>query len=226
MKIWSLAMKKVVSAEKYNVAWFKLAECVSRGEKERALGVYRLLSHSINDTAIQQQLEGDLFLAFNDVPKAIKRYEHAIELYKNNKRLLEAIAVYEHLLTLDEKNADYRVAIIGLYSKMKITNKVSHHGIKLIEQLLHESKIDQAIIIASQVELQCDVNDSAQAYQSILFSIIAIPGVPHETIQFCLQKTIDLLIASTDESLLQQCMSKLEVADVQWYQEAKRYVTK
>ena len=41
----------------YSVAWFKLAEFVTRKEKERAFGVYRLLSHSIADRAFAAQLE-------------------------------------------------------------------------------------------------------------------------------------------------------------------------
>jgi hypothetical protein len=36
---------KQTQVDKHTIAWFKIAECVSRGEKERALGVYRLLSH-------------------------------------------------------------------------------------------------------------------------------------------------------------------------------------
>ncbi len=66
-------MKQVPSG-KYTIAWFKLAECVSRGEKERALGVYRLLSHSLDDSALVCQLEGDIFLSFNDKQQAVTNY--------------------------------------------------------------------------------------------------------------------------------------------------------
>ena len=55
-----------VPSDKYNIAWFRLAECVSRGEKERALGVYRLLAHSFGDEAFAHQLMGDLLLSFDD----------------------------------------------------------------------------------------------------------------------------------------------------------------
>ena len=59
-------MMKHLPSDKYNVAWFKLAECVARGEKEKALGVYRLLVHSLDEPAFIRQLEGDLLLAFKD----------------------------------------------------------------------------------------------------------------------------------------------------------------
>ena len=35
---------KAISCEKQSIAWFKLAECVERGEKERALNLFRLLT--------------------------------------------------------------------------------------------------------------------------------------------------------------------------------------
>ena len=40
------------------------SQCVARKEKERALGVYRLLSHSFDDLAFARQLEGDIFSFF------------------------------------------------------------------------------------------------------------------------------------------------------------------
>jgi predicted Zn-dependent protease len=72
---------KQMQSDKYTIAWFKIAECVSRGEKERALGVYRLLSHSFNDNAVASQLEADINLAFNEQDQAVVLYRQAIDLY-------------------------------------------------------------------------------------------------------------------------------------------------
>ena len=74
-----------VPSDKYNIAWFKLAEFVSRGEKERALGLYRLLTHSFDDRALTYQLEGDLLLSFND-DSAQDRYRKAAEEYRQSER--------------------------------------------------------------------------------------------------------------------------------------------
>jgi len=92
---------KHVSSDKYSVAWFKLAECVARGEQERAFGVYRLLSHSFEDKAFAHQLAGDLYLAFDNPELAIDKYEQAAQLYKKDGRLSEATAVYDHLATIN-----------------------------------------------------------------------------------------------------------------------------
>jgi hypothetical protein len=39
------------------VAWFKLADLITRKEKEKALNLYRLLSHSFEDRAYALQVE-------------------------------------------------------------------------------------------------------------------------------------------------------------------------
>ena len=90
---------KEIQSDKYSVAWFKLAEFVGRGEKERALGLYRLLMHSFDDRAFTYQLEGDLLLSFND-EEAQDRYIQAARLYQEDGNVFKAVAVYEHLLFL------------------------------------------------------------------------------------------------------------------------------
>ena len=100
-----VGIMKYIQSEKYNLAWFRLAECVSRGERERAMGVYRLLSHSLGDDALAAQLKGDLLLCFND-ELASKKYLEAANLYKKSQKTIEAIAVYEHLLLLENDQTD------------------------------------------------------------------------------------------------------------------------
>lgn len=125
-------MKQAIS-DKYNIAWFTIAQCVARKEKERALGVYRLLSHSFNDLAFARQLEGDILLSFNDVEMATEKYIQATELYIKNKRLREAAAVYEHIVTLHPENKTYRSAIVEVYEKLQMEDKVVEHRQKLTD---------------------------------------------------------------------------------------------
>ena len=113
---------KQVSSDKYNVAWFRLAECVSRGEKERALGVYRLLSHSLDDPALVVQLEADILWAFND-KQALEKYQEAAELYKKDQRMLEAASVYEHLITMKQESVEYLGNLIELYDHLSFDQK-------------------------------------------------------------------------------------------------------
>lgn len=103
-----------LSSDKYSVAWFKLAEFVSRGEKERALGLFRLLAHSFEDSALAAQLEGDLLVAFED-PTALDAYEKAACGYKETGRLLQAAAVYEHLADIAKEPVVYFKQLLELY---------------------------------------------------------------------------------------------------------------
>lgn len=89
--------------DKYCVAWFNIADYVLRGERERALGVYKLLAHSINDPALALQVEGDILWAFND-SDALEKYLSAAELYVNHKRFDKAIALYQQILLLNPEH--------------------------------------------------------------------------------------------------------------------------
>ncbi len=129
-------MMKHVPSEKYSLAWFKLAECVARGERERALGVYKLLSHSIDDQAFALQLEGDLLLSFQDKDAAIK-YEKAAQLYKKAQRFVEAAAVYEHLIELQPDVDSHVVRLVSLYEILNFSEKISEHVKDAVERFLH-----------------------------------------------------------------------------------------
>ena len=113
-------------SESYSVAWFKLAEFVSRGEKVRAMGLYRLLAHSLEDQALVLQLEGDLLRSFDDAT-ALERYEHAALSYKASGRLMEAVSVYEHLIVLQPAQTLYRQAAVHLYTELDIPERALVH---------------------------------------------------------------------------------------------------
>src|SRR5271155_1567644 len=132
-----------VPSDKYNVAWFKLAECVSRGEKERALGVYRLLAHSFGDEAFAYQLMGDLLLSFDDA-QAIVKYQEAADRYTREERWLEAAAVYENLLTFEPSSITYRKEIVRLYKETSLQGKITTNLMHLFEQYLDADQLDNA----------------------------------------------------------------------------------
>lgn len=95
---------KTFASESYTIAWFKIADFVARGEKERALHMYPLLMHSIAEPAIAYQLEGDILLAFDDMA-SLTCYNKAVDLYKKSGKFRQAIGVYEHVhgFVQDEK---------------------------------------------------------------------------------------------------------------------------
>jgi len=135
---------KQVAPDKYTIAWFKLAECVSRGERERALGVYRLLAHSIGNPAFESQLEGDLHLSFQDVQTALSKYQEAVKLYRRAGCMLEAAAVLEHMVTLDPHVYTYHQELIELFHQLRLSRKVKEHIARALELLAH-SKNDGAL---------------------------------------------------------------------------------
>ena len=85
---------KQAQFDKHTIAWFKIAECVSRGEKERALGVYRLLSHSFNDDAIARQLEADIYCSFGEADQAVLLYQQAMERFHGSGSSWRASCCY------------------------------------------------------------------------------------------------------------------------------------
>lgn len=128
-------------ADKYNIAWFKLAEFVVRGEKERALGVYRLLVHSLPDEAFAAQLEGDLLLAFHD-ERAIDAYLRAALHYEKSNRLAQAAAVYENLIGLQPMVLEHRVRVVQLYALLAHHSKLEQWMNELFALSLKQSKGD------------------------------------------------------------------------------------
>jgi tetratricopeptide (TPR) repeat protein len=130
-------------SDKHTLAWFKLADLVMRKEKEKAVGMYRLLAHSLTDEAIIAQLEGDLLLAFQD-NKAIACYERAALCYDRQGKLAEAAAVYEHLSTLQPDATTYITTLIKLYEKLAYEPKIARCLCHLIRVLLRKNLIQEA----------------------------------------------------------------------------------
>jgi tetratricopeptide (TPR) repeat protein len=173
-------MKHVVS-EKYNVAWFKLADCIARGEKERALGVYRLLSHSFDDKALACQLHADILLSFND-ENAEATYKKAAEMYREQERYLQAAAVYEHLVTLQPHTVSYRTMLIALYQQLRIHGKVMEYVESLVLHLLAKSEWKLAIEMAQRFALEEQPTFMARLHEHILFHLISMSDVLPDTI--------------------------------------------
>lgn len=114
------------------VAWFKLADLISRKEKEKALNLYRLISHSFDDKAYALQVEADILWSLED-NAALEKYTQAAYLYKKEKKLLSSAAVYEHLLTLEPENIDYLKSLILLYVFVSWQEKFEKNYLKLFE---------------------------------------------------------------------------------------------
>jgi tetratricopeptide (TPR) repeat protein len=145
---------KQTQFDKHTIAWFRIAECVSRGEKERALGVYRLLSHSFNDNAVARQLEADIHLSFGEQELAIPLYQQAMELYQKSQRFLEAAAVCEHLIAIRPGDVLWRREAIKLYKMINNTLKMQLHTQNVLDAMLvtgHDHVLQEFMSMLSAV---------------------------------------------------------------------------
>lgn len=138
--------------EKSSIAWFKLAEVITRGEKERALSIYRLLMHSVPHEAVKAQLEGDILDIFND-PAALQAYNRAAELYQNNNEDVQASLLYERIVALLLTQREY----VQAYALIKQSNLQNIHKAARHEQLVvgmlladgeHDTRLLEQVIVA------------------------------------------------------------------------------
>jgi tetratricopeptide (TPR) repeat protein len=159
-----------MQTDKYTIAWFKIAECVSRGEKERALGVYRLLSHSFNDDAVARQLEADIYLLCGEQERAIELYRQATELYEKSNRFLESAAIYEHLMMLLPKDIQVRNKLLHLYMILAIVSKVIVHMQAIKEDKMpisHNEIIEKVIATFLHYRYDKQLKDFLSALRTI-----------------------------------------------------------
>lgn len=213
---------KHLPSDKYNIAWFKLAEFVSRGEKERALGIYRLLVHSFNDKALAAQLAGDLFLAFNDHKEACVRYTHAAELYVLEGRIRQAAAVFEHLIALHPSSHEYIRTIFRLYIQLNDTARYGAYVDVMMKEMLKTNTYEEHM---SFIE-QCVCADPIIA--SIVYKKIALLCVTHNAPEWhtwsCIKKTIRLLSEHEHTQELNTFLSALETLNISYYNQAYAYL--
>jgi tetratricopeptide (TPR) repeat protein len=202
---------KQLPSERYSVAWFKLADCIARGEKERALGVYRLLSHSFDDPALARQLHADILLSFND-ERAQKAYQEAAVLYRERNRLIEAAAVYEHLVIIDPQNILYRTQIIELYQQLGIVSKVTSYLYKLIDDLMAHDQWKKAVEISTQYETAGDLAFTAQLHEQMLFHLINKELVP-DIVLIHAKKAVDAWLELDNQQAINRLLGRVQDAD-------------
>lgn len=217
-----LAMRHLPS-DKYNVAWFKLAEFVTRGEKERALGLYRLLIHSFDDKALAAQLEGDILLSFSD-EAAVEKYMLAADLYSKEGKITEASLVHEHILLL-KTDADYSMRkLLDFY-----------------EQKGNQSRLTEVLAMVSKVWIGKknyeELSTTLVRFKSSLKPSMLSKVYEVIVIDFCKDKSIEkaiiipyleeaLNLCTNNDELIQKLMESIKALREDVYQEACKYLKK
>lgn len=212
---------KRLPAEKYNLAWFKLAEFVSRGEKERALGLYRLLIHSFDDYALGCQLAGDLLLAFNDT-EAMNKYKQAAELYKKGNRLLEAAAVYEHLAQLQSTVSEYLLQLLEIYSTLAFDRQYYDTLFKYSFLFMQNQQYQELVqvLIREEQKRDTDLLKYAGLCERLLLNSFSLDPMPIESLDFLLHKALEIL-SRHDSAQLTSFLKKLGACNQEYHQKAQ-----
>lgn len=136
---------KQSAVEKTNIAWFKLAECIERGEKERALNLHRLLMHSHGDAAYRKKLEADLLVSF-DKQKSLDYYLEAALLYAQNGDKQEVVFINEHIVKLFPDQLDIQKNLINLCRELNWTKKAYFYCADLVFKMIQNPDIQASVI--------------------------------------------------------------------------------
>lgn len=117
-----------------SLAWFKLADLIARREREKALNVFRLLAHSLPDRAYVLQIEGDILWYLDDDKNAAEKYKQAAFLYQQEKRWVDAIAVYENLYTQNSDSIEILGLLLFLYANIDWPDRFNErfHNLKTL----------------------------------------------------------------------------------------------
>jgi len=167
---------KVVSSESSSIAWFKLADFVSRGEKERALTIHRLLMHSVDERAFAYQLEGDILYAFDD-EMALNRYHAAAEVYKKDKKYKRAIAVYHHAL-LKKNDLSIIEELLNVY--ILLNNEKNLISIFILFTKVCLEKKENKLLVDKLAFLKEHISESVYLHLYEIYTIALISDVSHK----------------------------------------------
>ncbi len=206
-------MKEQGNTHKYTVAWFRLAEFVLNGKKQQALSILRLLAYSLPDEAIAAQLEGDLLWSFADT-KALDAYYRAAQLYEKQGKYMQAIALYELLLSLQPDTLEFAVKFFKLAQQSFHQTKAEKALMVLVEACEKHQVIDELIAL-------CNENKITYTQKMMLYERIVLFSLQHTTeipsyISHYLEQVVDFLCA-IDEKRVRFLLSKVRALNEPFY---------
>mgnify|MGYP000396704086 CR=1 FL=1 len=205
------------------IAWFKLAEFVNRGEKERALSLFRLLTHSFDDKAFIKKLGAEVLASFDDT-QAFIEYAHAAHLYKVQGDVVEAVAIYELLTVLQPSVSEHFEKVIAAFQEMGNGLKVLQYQKQLCELMLCQGNIDSGIVLFKEIEPFFDESEKLFFFKKIVQESLLHRYAQRAVITEYLEKSLKGLLKSAGEADLNQFLMILQGLDGMWYKDALVYV--
>jgi len=194
-----VAMKQMYSDQKYVIAWFKIAEYVNRGEKERALGVYRLLSHSIDDKSLVLQLEADILFACND-DKCFELYHKAALHYLKNEKHGQAAALFEQML-LVKADLSIRTQLFHLYITLEKKDAAYLHLKTLIKEYHNQGSLLLAYEVSVNAVTLFTEEQQWELYHLFLLKENNSDSLANKIKEWALIALCDIAIKKGDETL-------------------------
>ena len=158
-------MKERFTDGESNLAWFKLAELITRGEKEKVLSFYRLLSHSFTERAYALQVEGDILWSFND-PASMEKYEQAVFLYQREGKTAQALSLSEHMLSLSPDHVATLLKVLLLTTRQDMHQRFEHHWRTLVD-LWQSRKIVQAVMERTVLRVAAEIDQCEDAGRTL-----------------------------------------------------------
>ena len=215
-----------ISSDKYTAAWFKLADIIARGDKERALGVYRLLSYSLTDRAFAIQLEADILWAFHD-GNAVQKYKDAAWNYYDAGRFFQAIAVYEHLIELSPHEQNYLVTLTEWYTRLDLSDKAFIIRRKLFDLYINYDNINKASDLLVEMELDFGITEPIIiAHKRIVFYLLQREKSLNHKVLVHIKTILDWCLKNTKkgQQILHTFLEELEEIDNEYYLMACQYM--
>ena len=208
------------------LAWFNLAEFVARGEKERALSIFRLLSHSLRDEAVVLQLEGDILQAFND-ERAFESYEKAARLYQKRGEDVQALALYQQLNELFPSSQEVLTVLIALYQKQKNSQRACSAAQQLIALLLKKNAFHEAHTAITLLQIESSLK--AKLHEQLAVALIISPVNREELflIRSHIKSALDgyVMGAPEDQPKVAALLASLAGIDAGLHEFARNYLT-
>ncbi len=207
---------KQLSTDKYQIAWFKLSEFIRRKQKERALGMYKLLMHSVEDDAFAKQVEADL-LHFFEESSAINAYIEAAQMYQKKNKLAQATAIYEHLVLLQPKNSQFIKKLFHFYEQLNHPTRIFFSLSRLIEPIIHAENCE-ALYSCNNVFLLIPSEEQGHLYKKMVETLI-LHHPTHQLIAPLIEKVITSFNQNTPK-LTKIFVAHLGTIDKQYQQKA------
>lgn len=213
---------KAELGERQSIAWFKLAEFVTRGEKERALSLFRLLTHSFADRAFIKKLEAEILASFYD-EQALSEYIQAAHLYRNNGQAVEAVSIYETLVVFQPDRPEYCEKIISLFYELGHKEKIVFYQKQLCSLFLKQERVDKAIAVFEKMD---GLNDVEKLFflQAIVFHAVKNRYPQQAIITAYLHRVLEGLLRFAAETELNCFLTSLEGLNAVWHKDAITYL--